>query len=119
MHVLHLNRAATSQFLIEVLARAAKGLAGALSFGAKTIAVPAGRVRKEILIKLVAIRSDVRQQVMAKIANRHAGLSWFGFRMPRFALVGIGIVAIISASLLGQMGVEIPPTDLVVYLSRR
>ncbi len=63
VHVLHLDRAAAGQLVIQMLASAAERLAGALRFGAQALAVRAGCVGEQVLVKLVAIGGDVRQQV--------------------------------------------------------
>ena len=63
VHVLHLDRAAAGQLVVQMLPRAAERLPRALRFGPQPLAVRAGRVREQLLVELIAIGGDVRQQV--------------------------------------------------------
>ena len=63
VHVLHLDRAAAGQFVIQMLPSAAERLPRALRFGSQAIAVRAGRVGQQVFVELIAIGGDVRKQV--------------------------------------------------------
>ncbi len=63
VNVLHLDRAAAGQFVIQMLPRAAERLPRALRLGPQAFAVRAGRAGEQLLVELVAVRGDVRQQV--------------------------------------------------------
>src|SRR4051812_9272899 len=63
MHVLHLNRSPPRQFVIQMLASSAEGLPCALRFRAQTVTMAPGRAREQLLVKLISIGSDVRQQI--------------------------------------------------------
>ncbi len=62
MHVLHLQRTAAGQLVIQMLPRAAERLPGPLRFGTQSIPLRPAGLREQALIKLVAIFGNVRQQ---------------------------------------------------------
>ena len=62
VHVLHLRGAAAGQLVVQMLPGAAERLARALRFGPQPFAVLVRGARQQILVELVAIGGDVRQQ---------------------------------------------------------
>ena len=70
VHVLHLGGAAAGQLVVQMLPGAAERLPRALRLGPQPVAVLARGARQQLLVELIAIGGDVRQQGR----QRHVGV---------------------------------------------
>ena len=63
VHMLHLDCASAGQLMVQVLTSAAERLSRPFGFFAQAVAERSGRLGKQALVKLIAVRGDVGKQV--------------------------------------------------------